>query len=594
MPSETQNSMGRAQKQGAGRWRSFSLLGAVKKSFRLKIILPPVIILVTLVPILVFSLTAMFFRYTSEIIDEKYDSNVHFLTHYVDEAIYHTKMAALAMAENPEAKMAIKERDADKIFRIFRPTHEKYGVNYYAICDSKGVAIKRTHAPDQFGDSIVYQQHVAEAMRGQISTYFDTGAIARVCVRTGAPVYDRDGRTLIGIISVGFRFDVDSTIQELQSLLHSEISVLLGDERINTTLKNSRGQSLIGTKIDSSVARTLYEDEKDYRGEVSIFGLKYMAYYMPLKNAKGKTYAAISLSNPLAYLYDAAHDAKTYGIIFTAAWLAISMAAMLVIVSKRLKPVVVLSNAMNDIAKGNLDVAIAADSQDEVGRLAASIKSVVAIIRQLLGNINAMIADRKKGKSDCTINTHHLSGEYKTLAANILELINVSSIDHLTGIANRRAMDQRLQLEWDRARRDRTSLAFLMVDLDRFKNYNDAFGHQQGDAALVAAAGVLAECVKRKVDLAARWGGEEFAILLPNADADKAMHVAEIIRQEIEKMQIPCTSPKASKITASVGAYALVPTKKDALGDLIANADKALYSAKNSGRNRTAFFEGPK
>ena len=165
-------------------------------------------------------------------------------------------------------------------------------------------------------------------------------------------------------------------------------------------------------------------------------------------------------------------------------------------------------------------------------------------------------------------------------------LEEVSRHDSLTGIANRRQFDEMLQEEWRRARRDGTSLAVGMLDLDHFKALNDALGHPEGDRALRRVAKALGECVRRPADLVARYGGEEFAFILSDTDLDGAVTVAEEARARIESLNIESPGGASGRLTASVGIVAAVPKDGQSATQLIQAADKMLYAAKAAGRNQ--------
>jgi diguanylate cyclase (GGDEF)-like protein len=248
---------------------------------------------------------------------------------------------------------------------------------------------------------------------------------------------------------------------------------------------------------------------------------------------------------------------------------------------------------MNDIATGNMDVDLVVESKDEIGLLTESLQKVVSNFYKVLNDVNTMISEHKKGNTDYRIDLAHFRGGYKKLVANILELADIGVKDHLTGMPNRRSFDSRLHLEWNHALRDKTSISLLMVDLDKFKIYNDTFGHPQGDLALQEAAKIFSYYVKRGVDFSARWGGEEFAVLLPKTDSPGAMNLAEKIRNGVEKMSIPCADARAAKITASIGVTTLAPAPGFASEQLILRADEALYLAKAGGRNKVVLFVPP-
>ena len=168
---------------------------------------------------------------------------------------------------------------------------------------------------------------------------------------------------------------------------------------------------------------------------------------------------------------------------------------------------------------------------------------------------------------------------------------NLSMIDQLTGIPNRRNFDNRLQQEWGRATRESVSLCLLMIDVDHFKNYNDNYGHQHGDKALCLVAEILTKTLKRTSDFAARWGGEEFIVLLPNSVSKGGLDIGEQIRLNIEAAELPCDNGDITKMTVSIGINAHTPTLSCSLHEFILKADRALYTAKNTGRNRVCIYE---
>ncbi len=167
------------------------------------------------------------------------------------------------------------------------------------------------------------------------------------------------------------------------------------------------------------------------------------------------------------------------------------------------------------------------------------------------------------------------------------QLNNLARVDALTAICNRREFDLRLMTEWGRGARTGNSLGLLMIDVDRFKEYNDRHGHLRGDDCLIAVARILQECMQRAGDTIARFGGEEFVALLPEADMEGARKVAEQCRQAVEAAEIPhVSSDVAAHVTVSVGVAALVPLHNQSSMLLIEQADVGLYQAKRKGRNR--------
>jgi diguanylate cyclase (GGDEF)-like protein/PAS domain S-box-containing protein len=164
---------------------------------------------------------------------------------------------------------------------------------------------------------------------------------------------------------------------------------------------------------------------------------------------------------------------------------------------------------------------------------------------------------------------------------------SLASIDGLTGLANRRCFDQTIEIEWRRAMRDRTPLSLLILDVDHFKLYNDLYGHLKGDACLRLVANCARSVVHRPADLLTRYGGEEFVVILPNTESSGALVIAEQIRSEVERLDLLQEESPHGRITVSIGCATMMPQRDATYQILFADADRALYQAKATGRNRT-------
>lgn len=164
----------------------------------------------------------------------------------------------------------------------------------------------------------------------------------------------------------------------------------------------------------------------------------------------------------------------------------------------------------------------------------------------------------------------------------------IATHDSLTGLGNRRLFEQALDIEFGRGARQSTPLSLIMLDIDYFKRYNDAYGHVAGDHCLAQVAKAVKSCCQRPTDLAVRYGGEEFAVLLSDTDIHGAMAIAEQIRRRVMAQNIRHSGSPNGFVTVSLGCYAFVPAGRDDKEVFINRADAALYQAKHSGRNRSA------
>lgn len=187
---------------------------------------------------------------------------------------------------------------------------------------------------------------------------------------------------------------------------------------------------------------------------------------------------------------------------------------------------------------------------------------------------------------------------YRALSASQQQLLEVnealrrlSDVDGLTGLNNRRYLDNYLDTEWRRAVREQTDFSILMIDVDDFKLYNDSYGHLAGDEVLKTVARVIQHCAQRPADVAARYGGEEFALVLPATPLVGARRVAEQICAEVRDLAIPNRGRKAVCVTVSIGLATATPCRGESYEPLLEAADLALYEAKHEGKNRVAHRE---
>lgn len=195
--------------------------------------------------------------------------------------------------------------------------------------------------------------------------------------------------------------------------------------------------------------------------------------------------------------------------------------------------------------------------------------------REFLSRVNSMVRlIRAERKTESTI---------QELIKLEEKLKHMASTDELTGLANRRSFQDHFEWALSNMRRNKEALSIAMIDIDHFKNINDAYGHQTGDSVLIAVSSAIKQA-SRDNDYAARWGGEEFIVLLHGAGAEQSLSAAQRIRRQIAQINLV-----AEQITASIGVSTLLHTTADeskrSLDQLISTADKALYAAKTSGRN---------
>lgn len=232
-------------------------------------------------------------------------------------------------------------------------------------------------------------------------------------------------------------------------------------------------------------------------------------------------------------------------------------------------PVIVVSATEDET---NLERAFEAGAIDYIRKpvtrieLCARVGSVLELRRQMLQRM-----DREKELLELTDRLRELSNR-----------------DGLTGVGNRRFFDEMLEREWRRAQREQEPISMLFIDIDYFKKFNDAYGHLQGDMCLRQVAEAIEHSIRRPTDMVTRYGGEEFAVVLPNTGLSGAEQVATIIRNNVGALEIANPDSSAGPgLTVSIGAACVTPPRSMHSKILVAAADKSLYTAKKDGRNRT-------
>lgn len=257
----------------------------------------------------------------------------------------------------------------------------------------------------------------------------------------------------------------------------------------------------------------------------------------------------------------------------------------------------------SDAAVGALTIELANTAQQQNRLRQAALALRLAAVALLLWagwrysrRLQTELAQQRHLRAEVTTAKQMLEEKVRLRTAELeaanRQLETLSITDELTGLANRRRFDHYWTEEWQRAVRQGTPLAVIMIDVDHFKNYNDHYGHQSGDACLRRLGAVLRLTIRRAGELAARYGGEEFVVVLPGATAQQAAETAAALLAAVDAEQIPhAASPVASVLTLSMGVAIGSPSAGEDRERLIRLADEALYRAKQQGRNRVVMAD---
>lgn len=260
-------------------------------------------------------------------------------------------------------------------------------------------------------------------------------------------------------------------------------------------------------------------------------------------------------------------------LMLAVAGLVVAMLLSAALANWLVKPIRRLAAVAQRVSEGELDERARITGTGEVQRLATAFNVMADRIVGVMRGLEERVAERTQ--------------ELETVNARLAEQ---STTDGLTGIPNRRRFDEVAAVEWQRAQRQKTMLAVGLVDVDFFKAYNDHHGHIAGDECLRALARALAGAVRVGGDFVARFGGEEFVVLIPGRDESEAIGALQRLRTIVQSLALPHGhSAVADVVTVSIGMAAAVPGPGDRFAELLGRADARLYRAKESGRNRVCF-----
>jgi diguanylate cyclase (GGDEF)-like protein len=210
---------------------------------------------------------------------------------------------------------------------------------------------------------------------------------------------------------------------------------------------------------------------------------------------------------------------------------------------------------------------------------------------QVKEDLLSQIEEARREKETYRSKNIELRKKINDLELENQRLLNLSQNDALTGIPNRRRFDEYLGIEWMRERRAISYLSLLIIDIDYFKEYNDHYGHLEGDRCLLQVANALKRSLKRPGDFLARYGGDEFVAVLPHTDLAGALSMAEEMRRRVEDIGIIHQYSRASDaVSITLGVATIIPSEQITIESFIHMADLALYQAKKRGRNQVASF----
>ncbi|MEG6522697.1 methyl-accepting chemotaxis protein [Desulfotomaculum sp. 1211_IL3151] len=293
---------------------------------------------------------------------------------------------ATLLADYPGVAQAVEERDTDRLLALLTPLAKGNSLDFVTVTDEEGMVIARVHEPDKKGDSVLSQQAVQLALRGENQAFIESGTVVKLSARAGIPVKGQEGK-IVGSLALGYDLSRPQVVDSLKSLFGTDITLFLQDVRVNTTLIKD-GKRLIGTKLDPQVAEIVLQKQQNYLGEAEVLGIPYITSYMPLKGPDGKALGVIFAGEPKAKLDQAINQILKTAVLITLLVLVISMVVTYVITGKMVGPLKTLADHAKEIASGNLARnTVEIKTEDELGQLSNSFKTMTDNLRKLIISI---------------------------------------------------------------------------------------------------------------------------------------------------------------------------------------------------------------
>ena len=379
-----------------------------------KILIPTILLVSTLVVSMVIYASITFSNYNDQVFEDKMNVTVTSFKHRLEAMEADTKSLAGVESTMPQVVEYVQNRDRDGLIRFLGPILDSSEVGQCIITDAQGIVIARTHAPNEYGDSVLSQINIVEALNGRSVTLYEEGSLTKVAVRSGAPIYDSN-RNIIGAVSAAIRIDTDTFVDDMKDLYGVDVTIFHGDTRIHTTIIDD-GKRVVGTKMSDNVADVVIRGKLDYQAEALILGNRYKAFYHPLMNSKGEAFATIFLGIPIEQMIKVVEDYVFLSSLFGFIGLLIAVILLLFVIRNSIiKPVSKLVEATDLVARGSFDVKLDTTSKDEVGILSRSLSKMIQIVDDMTEDTIQISMSASNGNLKAKADPSKYEGDYRKL-----------------------------------------------------------------------------------------------------------------------------------------------------------------------------------
>ncbi len=332
--------------------------------------------------------------YNNKVGYERVTSASEDLNQYVGQMLERSRQNAVSISQNYRLISALSNNDFGRMKTVLDDLNQYLKADTISITDTKGDVVIRQHEPAKFGDSILKQSNVQQALKGEILTTLEPGALVKLSCRTGAPIRDESG-AIIGTVVTGYAFENSAALDELKALHHTELAIYAGNESIATTIAQD-GERMVGTQLDETIAKTVLEDGKPYTGSADLFGHPYITQYDPLLDAEGRVVGAIFVGLSKDDATKATRDTLLHLSLTSLLIIAVCAFLLVKFVNRNIKkPMLMLTEVSNRLAQGRLEVDIsgaAGGKKDEIGMLTGAMAQMVSRLKVYIEDISQALS----------------------------------------------------------------------------------------------------------------------------------------------------------------------------------------------------------
>ncbi|MDR1693086.1 MAG: cache domain-containing protein [Oscillospiraceae bacterium] len=352
----------------------------VISGIKAKILAPAVVIILAVAAAILVSNIVQFSGFVDDSTVSRVDAATKVALNSLEALKAETAAVSLSIARAPAVIEAVSNRNSDALLARALAEQRQGGVDFCTVTDAEGRVIARTHSPEEMGDDISFQANIRSAMYGEPLTAIEQGAVVRLSVRSGSPVYNAAGE-VVGVVSAGFRLDTDRFVDGIKEMIGCETTIVLGDERISTTVVGENGVRVVGTKADAHVTETVLSGNT-YSGRVDILGRVAVCRYSPINGPDGKAIGMLFIGQYFEEELSTIGSFVRGSTVITVVMLILSIAVLLIIVGHIIKPLRSMTAVATALAAGETDLSIQVQTNDETRTLADAFNSMIENTRR--------------------------------------------------------------------------------------------------------------------------------------------------------------------------------------------------------------------